>query len=440
MALQNLINVGVMATDVIMLGKVGETVLSGASLGGQIYFILSLILFGTTSGACVLLAQYWGKQDIDSIEKVIGIAMKISITISVIFMVVSLLIPESLMRIYSNEPAVILEGSKYVQIIALTYPIVAFTLVYLNLMKSVERVIISTLVYGVSLIVNVIANAILIFGLFGVPAMGIKGAAIGTLIARLTELLIVVIYAAKFNRQVKVRLHYCLHMDKILFPDFMRYSGPVILNEMMWGLGYSANSAIVGHMGSSAVAANSVSQVARQLATVIVFGIANATAIMIGKAIGEKKDKVAEAYGASFIRLALVFGIIGGMLILFLRPIIISALGFSGQTAEYMNAFMFMMSFYVVVQAVNTTCIVGIFRAGGDTKFGLIIDVASMWGASILLGAIAAFVFHWPVEIVYAILLLDEVIKTPLTLLRYRKKIWLKNVTRDCQTVSMGND
>lgn len=430
MALQNLINVGVMGADVIMLGKVGETVLSGCSLAGQTYFILNLILFGITSGACVLLAQYWGKYDIESIEKIIGIAAKISMIISLIFMAVTFAMPETLMSIFSNEPEVIAEGVKYLQIIALTYPIVAFTMVYLNLMKSVERVLISTFVYAASLLLNIAANAILIFGLFGAPALGIRGAAIGTLMARLLELLIVTIYASKVNKEVKVRFHYCIHSDKVLFKDFIKYSGPVIVNEMMWGLGYSANAAIVGHLGSSAVAANSVTHVARQLATVIVFGIGNATAIMIGKVIGEKKEKLAEIYAARFIKLSLVFGVAGGLVIIVIRPIVIAALGFSGQTASYMNTFLFMMSYYVVAQAINTTCIVGIFRAGGDTKFGLILDVASMWFGSILLGAIAAFVFKWPVEVVYFILLLDELIKIPISLVRYRQKKWLKNVTR----------
>lgn len=430
MALQNLINVGVMSSDVIMLGRVGETVLSGCSLGGQVYFVLNLILFGVTSGACVLIAQYWGKYNIEAIEKIIGIALKISMAVSLLFMVATLVIPEPIMHIFSSEPDVIAEGVKYLRIIALTYPIVAVTMVYLNLMKSVERVVISTIVYASSLVANIVINAILIFGLFGAPALGIRGAAIGTLCARLLELLIVSIYAKKVNREVKVKLSYFFHLDKILFRDFMKYSGPVILNELMWGLGYSANAAIIGHLGSSAVAANSVSQVTRQLATVIVFGISNATAIMIGKVIGERKEKLAEEYARRFLKLSFFFGIAGGGIILLARPFIISGLKFSGQTADYMNAFMLIMSYYVVAQAFNTDAIVGVFRAGGDTKFGLVIDVSAMWFGSILFGFLAAFVFKWPVVVVYFILLLDEIIKIPLCLYRYKQKKWLKNVTR----------
>lgn len=430
MAIQNLINVGVMAADVIMLGKVGETVLSGASLAGQVFFILSLILFGITSGACVLIAQYWGKQDHEAIEKIIGIAMRIGILVSIVFMVVTLLIPEPIMHIFSSEKEVIREGADYIRIIAFTYPIVAFTMVYLNLIKSIERVIISTIVYAASLGLNVIVNAILIFGLFGAPALGIRGAAIGTLCARILELIIVFFYAARVNKEIQIRIQYFLHQDVILRKDFFKYSGPVIINEMIWGLGYSANAAIVGHLGSSAVAANSVAQVARQLATVIVFGIGNATAIMIGKAIGEKKEQIAEIYGKKFIQLALIFGTIGGLVILLVRPIIIANLNFTGQTADYMNTFLFMMSYYVIGQAFNTVIIVGVLRAGGDTKFGLILDASTMWGGSILLGAIAAFILKAPVKVVFFILLADELIKIPLSLHRYRKKKWLANITR----------
>ena len=430
MAIQNLINVGVMAADVIMLGKVGETVLSGASLGGQVFFILNLILFGTTSGACVLIAQYWGKKDTVTIEKIIGISMRIAVLLSLLFTVLTLVIPEPIMHIFSNEPEVIREGAKYLQIIALTYPVVAVTMVYLNLIKSIERVVISTIVYGASLLLNVVANAVLIFGLCGFPAMGIQGAAIGTLCARLLELVIVVFYATRINKEVQVHMSYIWHQDCTLRKDFFHYSGPVILNEMIWGLGYSANAAIVGHLGSSAVAANSVVQVARQLSMVVVFGIGNATAIMIGKAIGEKKEKIAEEYGKRFIRLALLFGCIGGGIILLVRPFIIQGLDFTGLTADYMNTFFFMMSYYAVGQALNTVIIVGILRSGGDTRFGLIIDMLSMWCGSILLGALAAFVFHFPVKVVYFFLLSDELIKIPFSLLRYKKKKWLMNVTR----------
>lgn len=429
MALQNLINVGVTATDVVMLGKVGEKVLSGCSLGGQVLFILSLFLFGTTSGACVLTAQYWGKKDKEAIEKILGIVVALTECVGILFMIVTLLFPGQIMAIFTNDAEIIAEGVKYLKIVAFTYPLAVFTMSYLNVMRSVERVIISTVVYASSLICNFVLNAILIFGLFGFPTMGIEGAAIGTLVARMLELVIVLIYMRK-NQDVRVRFTYMIHLDPVLLKDFLRYSIPVIINEVLWGVGYSANSAIVGHLGSSAVAANSVAHMTRQLAQVVVFGIGNATAIMMGKAIGEGRKQLAEEYAGRFVKLALICGMAGGVLILLLRPFITAGMGFEGMTAEYLYIFLAMMSYYVIGQAVNTTWVVGIFRAGGDTKFGMILDMSTMWFGSILFGFLAAFVWNWSVPAVYFILLSDEIIKVPFCMWRYKQKKWLKDVTR----------
>lgn len=429
MAIQNLINVGVTATDVVMLGKVGEKVLSGCSLGGQVLFILSLFLFGTTSGACVLTAQYWGKKDKEAIEKILGIVVALTECVGILFMLVTLLFPAQIMGIFTNDPEIVTEGVKYLRIVAFTYPLAVFTMGYLNVIRSVERVVISTVVYGSSLLCNIVVNAVLIFGLLGFPAMGIEGAAIGTLLARVLELVIVLSYMQK-HRDIRVKLSFVLHMDRTLLKDFLRYSAPVIINEILWGVGYSANSAIVGHLGSSAVAANSVAHMARQLAQVVVFGIGNATAIMMGKAIGEGKKKLAEEYAGRFVRLSFGCGLAGGVLLLLFRPLMIKGMGFEGLTAHYLMIFLAMMSYYVVGQAVNTTWVVGIFRSGGDTAFGTILDMTTMWFGSILFGFLAAFVWKLPVPVVYCILLSDEVIKVPFCMWRYKQKKWLQDVTR----------
>lgn len=430
MALQNLINTGITTADVVMLGKVGEDVLSGCSLAGQIQFILNLIFFGITSGATVLTAQYWGKGDRRTIEKVLGIAFRVSLLVAVLFTVITLCFPTQLMHIFTSEPSVIAEGVKYLKIVAYTYLFQAVTIVYLNIMRSVERVVISTIVYLISMMINIVLNAVFIFGLLGIPAMGIEGAATATLIARLTELIIVLWYAKWKNRDIRLKVSDIWSKNPLLFHDFLKYSSPVIINELIWGAGFSANAAIIGHLNSSAVAANSVAQVTRNLATVIVFGIANATSIMLGKVIGENKTELAEKYAKRFIGLSLIFGVIGGSIILVARPFVISYLSVSDRSADYMSFMLLCMAVYVLAQAMNTTLIVGIFRAGGDTKVGLFIDAGSMWCCSILFGAIAAFLFKAPVEVVYLILLSDELVKLPFSFWRYRQKKWLKNVTR----------
>jgi len=430
MALQNLINVGVSATDVIMLGRVGEKVLSGCSMGGQVFWILSLFLFGSTSGASVLIAQYWGKKNPEAIERIMGIVVLLTTSMGLLFMLTALLVPERLMLLFTNDSEIIEQAVAYLRIVAFTYPLSAFTMGYLNMLKSIERVAVSTIVYASSLLINIVVNAVLIFGLLGFPAMGIRGAAIGTLIARFMELCILLFYVNRFKPEVKVRWRYVIHTDPVLWKDFLYFASPVILNEVLWGAGYSGNTAIVGRLGSGVVAANSVVQVARQLSMVVGFGIAAATAIMIGKVIGEGRKDIAEEYGRKFTKLGLFCGIGGAAVILLLRPVILWGMGFEGETARYLNLFLCMMSAYVVGQSVNSTWVVGVFRSGGDTRFGMILDMTTMWFGSILFSALAAFVFHLPVPVIYAILLSDEFIKVPFCLWRYRKKVWLRDVTR----------
>ena len=430
MALQNLINVGVTAADVVMLGKVSEKVLSGASLAGQIQYIMVLFLFGLTSGATVLTAQYWGKGDKTAIEKILALGIRSAVIVTAIFTIAAFTIPASLMKIFTNDPQVIAEGVKYLRIVACSYIIMGITNVYLYVMRSIERVIVATVVYLVSFLCNVVFNAIFIFGLFGFPALGIRGAAIATLIARIMELVLVCGYAKIYNKDVKFRVHYFLHQDKLLVRDFLVYSLPVVLNEVMWGLGTSANTAVLGHMGSSAVAANSVAQVARQLATVVSFGLSSATAIYLGKTIGEKKTEYAKAYAKRFLILSIIMGILGGTVILAVSPLASAALTLSGTAKEYLRIMFFVMSYFVVGQAINTTLVVGVFRSGGDTRFGLILDMTTMWCCSILFGFLAAFVFKLSVPVVYVILMSDEIIKIPITYKRYRSYKWLNDVTR----------
>lgn len=429
-ALQNLINVGVTSADVIMLGRVGETSLSGVSLANQVYFILSLVYFGLTSGAAVLTAQYWGKNDVRTIERVLGISLRIGIWAGLLFTIVVLLFPVQVMRIFTNEPAVIVEGVRYLKIVAYSYVISGITCVYLSIMRSVERVIVATVVYLISLIVNVVINSILIFGLLGAPQMGSQGAAIGTLVARCTELLIVIFYAGKINDTVKVHPRDLLERDPLLMKDFRVYAMPVLLNELAWGTGMAMISAIVGHLGSAAVAAHSVTQVSRQLAMVVALGVASATAILCGKAIGEKREQLAKEYAKRLTRISLVVGACGSCVILAVLPLLQKVMRLTPQARSYLTFMFFIMAYFVIFQSLNSTWIVGAFRSGGDTKYGLILDTTALWGVSIGLGAFAAFVLKVPMPWVYIILCADEVLKAPFAWRRYRSYRWLKNITR----------
>ena len=431
MALQNLIDVGVMAADVFMLGRVGETALSGASLAGQIYYVMNLFLFGLTSGATVLTSQYWGKRDIDTIEKILALGMKAAVTVTALFMVFALIIPDKLIGVFTTDQAVIAEGVIYLRIIAFSFIITGIIQTYLLVMRSVERVVAPTIIYFISFVCNVVLNAIFIFGYMGFPALGVAGAALGTLISRIIQLVLVFVYARLFNRDIKFRMKYFVHCDKWLVKDFLIYALPVVLNEVLWGLGGSANTAILGHLGSSAVAANSVAQVARQLATVVSFGVSTATAIYLGKTIGENKIEEAKAYAVRFIVISVILGIGGGVLILSSTPLVLSAMSLTPLAKKYLKFMFFVMSYFVIAQSYNSTMVVGIFRAGGDTGFGLLMDVIAMWGFAVTLGAIAAFGLKWSVPAVYVLLMSDELVKIPLDTYRYRKYIWLRDITKE---------
>ncbi len=430
MAVQNLINVGVTAADTVMLGYIDETAISAVSLANQILFILVLIVFGITSGSSILNSQYWGKQNIKAIENVLAISLDFSLIISSIFTIGALFIPETLMKIYSSDPQVISLGSTYLRIVCFTYIISTVTTIYFNTLRSMERVVISTVVYGISLLINVSINAVLMFGLFNFPKLGVIGAAIGTICARVFELIVVIYLSNKKNSYLKIVPKYLFHIDKLLLKDFIKYSTPVIINEMFWGVAISTNSAIIGRLSTSA-AANAIAMVTKQLAQVISLGVAMATAVILGKMIGEgiKKQRV-KIYAGKYLKLSFVLASISGILILLLRDLPAKYMKLSFDANMYLSHMLIVLAFIFVCQTMNTTMIVGVFRAGGDSKIGLIIDVASMWFFSIPAGIIAGFILHLDVRIVYTLLLFDEILKIPMCVIRYRSDKWIKDVTR----------
>ena len=432
LSLQNLINVGLPAADVFMLGRVSEEVLAGSAVANQIQMIMILFLFGLGSGLTVLAAQYWGKGDIKTIEKIMAMGIKTAIFIALIFTIVAIAFPYHVIGIFTNDQVVIAYGVQYLRIVALSYVFMGFTMSYLLVMRSVEKVIVATVIYTCSLSLNILLNALLIFGLWGIfPAMGIVGAAIGTVIARIFEVVLIFFYAKLFNKQIKLRLKYFKKSEKVLKKDFIKYAMPVVINEGIWGLAVAANTAILGHMSSSAIAANSAAQVVRQFFQVATFGLAGATAIYVGKTLGEQKLAEAKVYAQKFTQLSVIAGVIGGLLVLATSPLVISMLNFDDQSRAYLQFMLIVMAYFVVAQAYNATHIVGTFRAGGDTRFGIYADLFSMWTGSLLLAFIASRFLGFGVPVVYVLLMSDELIKIPVTTIRYKTYKWLKNVTRD---------
>ena len=298
-------------------------------------------------------------------------------------------------------------------------------------MRSVERVLIGMITYAVSLGVNVVLNAIFIFGLFGCPAMGTAGAALGTTLARVTEFIIILIYNKKFNDILNIRLNLLAVKDRQLTRDFIRYASPVIMNELAWGCGMAMLSAMMGHLGSAAVAAHSVTQTSRQLAMVVSMGLAGAAAIVLGKTIGEGNEKLARIQAGRFVKMAAILGVAGSLFILaIVRPAVLHFMVMTPQASRYLGYMMFILAYFCFFQSLGTIFIVGIFRAGGDTRVGLALDLTGLWGCAVFLGSIAAFLLKWPVPAVYVVISFDEIVKLPFSVKRYLSGKWLKNITR----------
>lgn len=431
MAIQNLINVAISSTDVIMLGRYSEVALSASSLAGQIQFILILLFFGIGSGATVLTAQYWGKKDTKSIEKILAIGIKIAFSLSLLFFIFAFFFSRKAMRLFSNDEATILEGIKYLKIVSFSYLTTSISIVYLVTMRSVEKVTISTITYATSFVSNFIINYLLIFGAFGFPEMGIRGAAIGTLIARLIELGIVFYYNSKNHHFVSIKWKYIKSLDPILKKDFLKYSSPTMMNELLWAGGTAAGIAILGRLGNSIVAANSITSVVRQLAMVFCFGLANTAAIMVGKEIGKKDFHTAVIYAKKLLLYSFLSSLLAIALLLIAKPFIIKKFALNAEVEDFLNLTLNILFYYIPLQSISAVLIVGIFRAGGDTKFALFSDILPLWCGSVLISAIGAFYLNLPAKLVYLLIMSDEIIKQPLIVWRYKSKKWINNVTRE---------
>ncbi|MCR5716721.1 MAG: MATE family efflux transporter [Lachnospiraceae bacterium] len=428
--IQNLISSAVNTVDVMMLGIVGQSALSASSLAGQVAFILNIVYFGMNSALVILASQYWGKGSRETISKIFGLGLLISVTISTTFSVLALVCPHHLMQIWTNDPELITIGAGYLRDVALSYFFMGISQIYLAIMKSCERVKLSMAVSGSTLLLNVCMNAILIFGLFGAPQMGVLGAALATSIARGIELIVCFVDAAH-QKLIPLSLRIVFTIPGGLVQDFIKYSLPAFVGDAAWGLATSMFSVIMGRLGSDIVAANSVVTVIRNLVTVVGFSIATGSAILLGKELGENQLETAKRDAASVVHLSIVVSIITGLILALITPIVPNLVNISDTAKDYLRIMQIISIFYQMGQIINTVLIASLFRAGGQSRAAMILDLCAMWLYAVPLGLIAAFVIHLPPIIVYALLCTDEFIKLLPAFLFYKSGKWLNNLTRD---------
>lgn len=428
-AIQNLMTALVSASDAFMLGFVSQTSLSAVSLATQIQFVHNLFMLALTIGATTLAAQYWGKGDTDSVEEILAIVLKISMAVSVVFFIAAMFFSGFLMRIFTNDIKLIQAGIPYLRIVSVSHLFMGFSQIYLCIMKNSGRTAKSTIYGSVAVVINIGFNVIFIFGLAGFPAMGIAGAALATTVSRALELLLT-IYENMHRSLVCVRLKYIRNSSKKLKKDFWHYTTPVLGNELVWGCGFTMFSVIMGHLGSDAVAANSVANILKNIIACVCNGIGIGAGIIVGNELGKGEMERAREYGNRLFKLAVFAGAVSGLILLAVSPVLRIFTGsLSAQAHSYLKNMMYICTYYMIGKSVNATVIAGVFCAGGDTKFGLKCDAVTMWVILIPIGMITAFVLKLPIMVVYFIISMDEIIKLPAVYRHYKKYNWVRNFT-----------
>lgn len=429
--IQNLLSAAVNSADVIMLNYVGQSSISAVSLAANYASVLFMVYYGLGTGATLLCAQYWGKKDLQAIRVVEGIALRFSLLITIAVSGFALLAPELMMKFFTNDAELIGIGAGYLRIMSVTYLCWGVIEIYLSILRSIGKVTIAMALNVLAFSLNIFLNAVFIFGLFGAPRMGVIGVAIATALSRVVELAGCIIVSLLFSKDVRLNPAYMFIRNKPLLKDFIQLSLPALANDVSWGVAFSMYSVILGHLGSDAVAANSLVVVVRNFGTVFCFGTASAGGILLGNVMGENDMERAKEYASKLLKLTVITGAIGGVLILIATPFVLHFADLSETAMHYLKYMLLINTYYVMGAAVNTTLIAGVFRAGGDTRFGLICDTIDMWCYAVPLGFIAAFLFKLPVLVVYFLLCTDEFVKWPWVIKRYRSGKWLKNITRD---------
>lgn len=435
--LQQLMLALVSFTDAVMVGFLDQDSLSAVSLAGQVQFVFSLFIFSVTGGISILAAQYWGIKDKKSVEKVLGIGLKILVLLSVPFTLGAMILPETIMKCFASDTVLIEKGAQYLRTVSLSYFLLGLSQPYLCIMKNCGKAGKCSLISSVSVVLNIIFNWLLIFGIGIFPRLEIQGAALATVISKAVELIWTYAVSLK-SGSIKIRIKYILHNDKILKKDYWKYAFPVLGNNLVWGIGFTMYSVILGHMGSDAAAANSIANIVKNLAICVCEGIGAASAVLVGAELGQGLLEKAKEYGSKLCRISFVCGIISGIIILCVIPFVPLFSTITPTAQKYLKVMLIVSSYYVIGKAMNMTVISGIFPSGGDSKFGFKCDTVTMWCVTVPLGLISAFLLKLPVIAVYIIINMDEIVKLPAVYRHYKKYLWLNNLTNK-EAVSCEN-
>ena len=426
--IQQLISSSTNLLDVLMIGQLGESSIAALGLSNQIFFLLSLFLFGISSGSAIFTAQYWGKGDMVNLRKVMGIGLTLALTVGTFYTLIALLIPEIILGFYTNDQAVIEIGSQYLRIVGFGYIFTAISLTYMSVLRSTQNVRLPMTITIIALSTNIFLNYCLIFGNFGFPQLGVQGAAIGTLIARALEFSLMIFFSYRFKTAAAAKLQE-LRYSLSFFKQVLKTSMPAAINEVVWSLGITTYYAVYAHIGTNAVAAVNITATIENMTFVFFIGAANACAIMIGNQIGAGNEKDAYDYGIRFLVISFILSIILGALVIILRPLILSLYNIGPTSYEYAYKIQFIYAISMWIRTTNLILFIGILRSGGDTQFALKVEMSSVWLIGVPIALIGGFVLHLSVHYVYALVLLEEIVKMAIVIPRFVSRKWIHNLT-----------
>lgn len=431
-ALQDLIKFSLALTDNLMAGSISQDALSAVTLANQPFFVFSLLSFGLSSGGGVLAAQYYGKGDKAAISKTVAITLSMGILCACVFGFTTILFPAGVMRVFTDDLRIVTLGADYLRIQGWTYFLFGFSNTLIMLLRSTRDVKPGLYIASGAFFANLFFNWVLIFGHLGFPALGVRGAAIGTLLARTIECATAIFYIRFHDKHLGFRFTRLFHFDKLLFRDFLHYSLPVAVNEGGWALGIAAQSVVLGHLNASVIAASSIVSTAQQIALVVIFGIAGAGTPIIGNLLGSGKElNRIKPYANTILLSSMVTGLIAGTLLLLIgNYFFIPLYRIPAETKNLASVLLLIQCLTILTQSYTTPAIVGILRAGGDTIFTSALDIGSLWLFAIPLGYLAGF--HWALPIPFVFLLLhsDEIVKLPILIRRVERCKWIRNITR----------
>ena len=427
-ALQNVIVFGVNLADSIMLGQFSEEALSGVALVNQIQFLLQMIVIGVGAGTLIFSSRAWGNKDIKTIKSISNIALKTALVLSLVIFIPVFFFPNQVLSLLSNETQVIAEGVKYLKIICFTYPVFAITNTLLSMLRSVETVKIGFYVSVSTLIINICLNYVFIFGHLGFPAMGAEGAAIATAISRIVELIIVIIYIRFKDKKIKLRLSDFKKIDRELFKTYLKKGTPVLCSNTMWGFAMAIQTAILGHLGQASITAGSIASTVFQIVSVVVYGCANASSVVVSKMIGENKSEQIKPYVKTLQIIYILIGILTSAFLFFTKNLILSFYDISPEAEKLTTRFLLILCVTVIGTAYQMSCLTGIVVSGGDTTFIMKNDFIFMWLFVLPVSAICAFVFKFPPEIVFIALKSDQILKCPVAFIKTNGYKWIKKL------------